>query len=107
MFCFSKFNLNIGDIGNGVVNVKRAVDLYVERKVEEHQIQEADFLRELLFIRDDHLVLSNTVGFTREELESLINYICTYYAFSITCNHAWCYCFIYYPVCSVHDFIIK
>ena len=31
--------------------------------------------RELLFIRDDHLVLSNNVCFTPEELESLINYI--------------------------------
>ena len=61
-----------------MVNARRAaVDLYVERKVKEHQMQATDFLRELLFIRDDHLALSNNVGFTPEELESFINYICT------------------------------
>jgi len=40
-------------------------------------MQAADFLRELLFVRDDHLVLSNNVDFNREELHALIDYICT------------------------------
>jgi len=77
MFCSRKFNLNISNICGGVVNVRRAVDQYAERKVEEHQIQAADFLRELLFVRDDHLVLSNNIDFNREELHALIVYICT------------------------------
>jgi len=50
-----------------VVNVRRAV----------YQMQAADFLRELLYVRDDHLVLSNNVDFKREELHALIDYICT------------------------------
>ena len=78
MVCSSKFNANVCDRGSDVANIRRAGDLYVERKVEEHQKQAADFLRELLFIRDDHLVLSNNAAFTREELESHINYICAY-----------------------------
>jgi len=40
-------------------------------------MQAADFLRELLYVRDDHLVLSNNVDFNREELHALIDYICT------------------------------
>jgi len=59
------------------VNVRRAVDQYAERKVEEHQTQAADFLRELLNVRDNHLVLSNNIDFSREELHALIVYICT------------------------------
>ena len=80
MVCFvlARFTVNISDICSGVVvNVRRAVDQYVERKVEEHQMQAADFHRELLFVHDDHLVLSNDVGFSREELQALIDYICT------------------------------
>ena len=71
--------MNICDIDlcSDVVNVRRSVGQYVERKVEEHQIQVADFLYESLFIPDDHLVLSNDVGFIREELQSFIDYICT------------------------------
>ena len=36
----------------------------------------------LLFIRDDHLILPNYVGFIREELETFINAICTNQIFS-------------------------
>jgi len=61
------------------VNVRRAVDQYAERKVEEHQMQAADFLRELLYVRDNHLVLSKrpNVDFNREERHAVIDYICT------------------------------
>jgi len=75
MFCSSKSNVYISNICGGVVNV--AVDQYAERKVEEHQMPVADFLRELLFVRDDHLVLSNNVDFNREKLHALIDYNCT------------------------------
>jgi len=77
MLCSSKFNVKISNICGGVVNVRRAVDQYAERKVEEHQMLAADFRHKLLFVRDDHLVLSNNVDFNREELHALIGYICT------------------------------
>ena len=52
---FYQVSLNGCDIGSGEVNVRCAVDRYVQRKVEEHQMQGASFLPELLFyIRDDH-----------------------------------------------------
>ena len=74
MFLSSMFNVNISYMcSDGVVNVRDAVDEFVERKVEERQEQAADFLRELLFVRDDHLVLSNDVGFLRVELQGLID----------------------------------
>jgi len=38
-------------------------------------MQAADFLRELLNVRDDNLVLSNNVDFNCEELHALIDYI--------------------------------
>jgi len=50
MFCSGKFNVNISNICGGVVNVRRAVEQYAERMVEEHQMQMADFLRELLYV---------------------------------------------------------
>jgi len=74
MFSFSEFNVNISNICGGVEDVRRAVDQYAERKVEEHQMRTADFLRK---VRDDHLVLSNYVDFNREELHALSDYICT------------------------------
>jgi len=77
MFCSSKFNVYISNICGGVVNVRRAGDQYAEIKIEEHQTQAADFLRELLFVRDNHLVLSNNVDFNREELHAVTDYICT------------------------------
>jgi len=40
-------------------------------------MQAADFFRELLYVRDNNLVLSNNVDFNREELHALIVYICT------------------------------
>jgi len=43
------------------VNVRRSVDQYAERKVAELQMQAADFFRELFYVRDNHLVLSNNV----------------------------------------------
>jgi len=39
-------------------------------------MQVADFLCGLLFVCDDHLVLSNDVDFNCEELHALIDYIC-------------------------------
>jgi len=76
-FCSSKFNENISNICGSVVNVRRVVDQYAERKIEEHQMEATDFLRDLLYVRDDHLVLSNNVDFNRDELHALIDYICT------------------------------
>jgi len=40
-------------------------------------MQAADFLRELLNERDNHLVLSNNIDLNREELHALVVYICT------------------------------
>jgi len=77
LFCFSTFNVKISNICGGVVIFRRAVDQYAERKVQEYQMQAADFLREIFFVRDDHLVLLNNVDFNREELHALIDYICT------------------------------
>ena len=46
-------------------------------RFKERQMQAAGFIRELLFIHDDHLVLSNNDDFAREELETCVNDICT------------------------------
>ena len=88
MFCTSKFNVNVCDIGSGVANVRWAVDRYVERKVEERQIQAADFLRELLFIRDDHLVLSTMSVLLVKNLNHLLTIFALIRPFSITSNPA-------------------
>jgi len=46
----SKFNVSISNICGGVVNVRSAEYQYAERHVEEHRLQAADFLHELLLI---------------------------------------------------------
>ena len=69
--------MNISNICSSVANVRRAVDQYAERKVEEHQMQAADFLCELLNVGDNYLVLSNNIELDHEELHAIIDYICT------------------------------
>jgi hypothetical protein len=59
------------------VNVNRAVNKNVIKTIEEHQIQPASFLRELLLLRHNYLVFSNNGGFNRVELDSVIHVICT------------------------------
>jgi len=81
--------VNISNIFGSVLNVRRAVDQYAESKVEEHQMQAADFLRELLSVHDDHLVLSNNVDFNREELNMHLLIISAQIRqFALTCNPA-------------------
>ena len=69
--------MNVCDIVSGEVSVSRAVNKYVIKTIEEHQIQSVSFLRELVLLRDNYLVFSNNVGFTGEELDSVIHVICT------------------------------
>ena len=68
--------MNVRDIDSRA-KVSCAVDKYVEEKVVDQQMQEAGFLRELLLIRDDRLVLSKSVNFTRGEIETTVNELCT------------------------------
>jgi hypothetical protein len=56
LFCSSKFNVNVCDIVSGEANVSRAVNKNVITTIEEHQIQSASFLRELVLLRDNYLV---------------------------------------------------
>jgi len=86
MFCSSKFNVNISNICGSVVNVRHAVDQYAERKVEEHQMKAADFLRELLFVCDDHLVHSNNVDLIAQNFMHLLIISAQIRQFILTCN---------------------
>ena len=72
--------MNVRDIDNRE-KVSCAVDRYVEKKVVDQQTQVAGFLRELLLIRDDRLILSDSVNFTRDEIETIVNELCTEYIY--------------------------
>jgi hypothetical protein len=55
----------------------------------EQQMQVAGFLRELLLILDDRLVLSDGVNFTGDEIETIVNELCTnniYVGLLLICN---------------------
>jgi hypothetical protein len=67
--------VNVHDIDSRA-KVRFVVDRYVEKRVVEQQMQVACFLRELLLIRDDRLVLSNSVNFSRDEIETLVSELC-------------------------------
>ena len=47
------------DIVSGEVSVSRAVNKYVIKTIDEHQIQSASFLRSLVLLRDNYLVFSD------------------------------------------------
>jgi hypothetical protein len=74
--CANKFNVNVRDIDSRA-KVRCALDRYVEEKAVDQQLQVAGFLREVLLLRDDRLALSNNVNFTRDEIETIINELCT------------------------------
>ena len=48
--------MNACDIVSGEMSVSRAVNKYVIKTIEEHQIQSVSFLRELVLLRDNYLV---------------------------------------------------
>jgi hypothetical protein len=76
MFCSSKFNVNISDVCSAVVNVWRAVDQYGRGSPDAgHGLPLQDVVNVVSPWRS--VVLSNEVGFIREELQALFDNICT------------------------------
>ena len=72
--------MNVQDIDSRA-KVSCAVDRYVEEKLVDQQMQEAGFFRELLLIRDDRSDLSNSLNFTRDEIEAIVNELCNNYLY--------------------------
>lgn len=77
LVCSRKFKVNICAIASSEVNVNRTVNTYSFKLIEEQQMRSANFLHELIFLRDNYLVFSNNFDFSREELDSIIRVICT------------------------------
>jgi len=75
LFCANKFNMNVCDM-KSEAKVRRAIERYSATEGVNQQLQAAGFLRELLLLRDDYLVFSNNVIFTRDELTTLIDETC-------------------------------
>jgi hypothetical protein len=53
------------------------VKAHVDNSVDDHQIRTARFVYELILLREHDLVLSNNVDLSRDELDQLINVVCT------------------------------
>jgi hypothetical protein len=79
LLCSIKYSFDLCDIcrPNGGVNARCLVNTFFNSQIEERQVQTVNFLHELILLRDNVLVLSNNLIFSREELDVYINGICT------------------------------
>ena len=78
LFCVRRYNINIVDIGSTCfTNAKRIIHSYCNELIEDTQYQTACFVRELLLLRENVLILSNNIVFSYNDLEQLINAVCT------------------------------
>jgi hypothetical protein len=74
LFCLQLYKCNIEDIINGRVN--GIINNFVFKSFEDCQLQTACFVRELLLLRENTLLLPDT-NLSRDELEQLIDFVCT------------------------------
>jgi len=72
-----KYYFHMRVICNGDVNDRCVINTFFNSQIEECQVQTECFLHKLILLCDSALVLSNNLGFSREELEAFINDICT------------------------------
>ena len=75
LFCAQRYSCNVDDIVGGIVN--SIINRYVRSLAVDSQLQTACFVSELINIRDNIFVLSNSVNFAREEIEDIIQLVCT------------------------------
>ena len=75
LFCAQKYNCSVQDIISGSVN--SIVNNFVFDLVEDYQLNTAFFVGELVSLRESTLKLSNDVHFCREELDQLVEDVCT------------------------------
>jgi hypothetical protein len=75
LYCANKYNRSLNDLIFGGSDC--CVKLFYHGSVDCEQALRADFLCELIAIRDRRLVLCNGYSFTVSELRDIILYVCT------------------------------
>jgi hypothetical protein len=76
-FCARRYNCKFFDVRGIKANIQRSVKAHVDNSDDDHQIRTARFVYELILLREHDLVLSNNVDLSRDELDQLINVLCT------------------------------
>jgi hypothetical protein len=59
------------------VDIQRVVKSYVDNLTDDLQICTAGFVLELILLREKDLVLSNSLELSHDELDLLVNVVCT------------------------------
>jgi len=78
LICSHRYNINVNDIiADSVINAKCIINSYFNELVEDSHYYTSCFVRELLLLRDNALVLSNNVVLSFDDLEQLIKVVCT------------------------------
>ena len=78
LICAHRYNININGISTDcVINAKCIINSYFNERVEDSDYYTSCFVRELLLLRDNALVLSKDVVFSFDDLEQLIKVVCT------------------------------
>ena len=77
LICAQRHKININDISTDcVINAKCNINSYFNELVEDSHNYMSCFVRELLLLRDNALILSNNVVFSFDDLELLIKVAC-------------------------------
>ena len=78
LICALRYNIIIIDISTDcVINAKRIINSNFDELVHHSHYYTSCFARELLQLRDNALVLSNNVAFSFDNLEQLVEVVCT------------------------------
>jgi len=85
LFCVRRCNFSVLDMCSCNVNIKFFVYNYMNTSIDDSQLPIAGFVSELV-IRDHLLELSGKVNFSRDELEQLVEVVCTYQILLILCT---------------------
>jgi len=94
LFSARRYYFGVLDMCSCNTNIKRVVYNRVNTSIDDSQWQTAGFVNELVIIRDHMLELSGEFDFSRDELEQLVEVVCTYYFLHI-------YVLVYFYLISV------
>ena len=75
LFCAERYSCDVADIVAGKAN--NVIHNYICNLSDDSQMRTACFVRELVYVRDNILILSNQSVFVRDDLDDIIYYVCT------------------------------
>ena len=76
-FCVRRYSCRFYDVCCRKASINRLVKAYVDNSIEDQQLFTARSVYELILLRDKDLILPSNVDLSCDELDQLVNVICT------------------------------